>query len=360
MMRRSNAGFSHGGPSDGGPSDGAVRSNAASYRRGIVLGLTMAEIMLLLVFCLIIVASAVFARDARTIARMRDDLAEARVERERLLAEAQVMTQMLNTRPEIPADWQEVTRAAAAARQFAQTGLTVSEAARAAPYWQALAPAAEAGTSPAAMVGQLAEAAALDAARAAHDLTGMTPDEMASLAAEARAARTAAAERSGDGEHRWPPIINLSEAGGYSFAIGSARIAPDFQAMLQGDVVKQLLDLTSRYRVDVIEVIGHTDEQTMGRGVSNLDRTLLPVLQARAQPGQLQPGDNAGLGMARAASVVDILKADPRLKGLTILPLSAGQAIMPGDHLADGTSTGDVKERRRIEIRVRRSTAMEG
>ena len=337
------------------PSDGGVRGSAASYRRGIVLGLTMAEIMLLLVFCLIIVASAVFARDARTIARMRDDLAEARVERERLLAEAQVMSQMLNTRPEIPSDWQEVTRAAAVGRRFSQAGMTLDEAEEAAPYWRALKPAAEAGASPADMVGRLAEAAALDAARIAHDLEGVPPDEMAALAAEARVA----ASRSGDGEHRWPPIINLSEAGGYSFATGSARIAPDFQAMLQGDVVKQLLDLTSRYRVDVIEVIGHTDEQTMGRGVSNLDRTLLPVLQGGARPGQLQPGDNAGLGMARAASVVEILKADRRLRGLTILPLSAGQAIMPGDQLADGTSSGDVKERRRIEIRVRRSTAVE-
>ncbi|RWC02459.1 MAG: hypothetical protein EOR03_29995 [Mesorhizobium sp.] len=43
----------------------------------------------------------------------------------------------------------------------------------------------------------------------------------------------------------------------------------------------------------------------------------------------------------------------PELDGFTILPMSGGQLIFPGDRLTDGAQRGDVKARRRIEIRVR-------
>ena len=60
--------------------------------------------------------------------------------------------------------------------------------------------------------------------------------------------------------------------------------------------------------------------------------------------------------MARAVAVVRILRADRRLREVTILPLSGAQMIVPVDRMADGSATGDDELRRRIEIRLRRTT----
>ena len=46
-------------------------------------------------------------------------------------------------------------------------------------------------------------------------------------------------------------------------------------------------------------------------------------------------------------------------RGLTILPLSAAQMIDVDGKLSNGSKGGDVKERRRIEIRVRQSDGTE-
>lgn len=62
--------------------------------------------------------------------------------------------------------------------------------------------------------------------------------------------------------------------------------------------------------------------------------------------------DNAGLAMARAVSVVHVMRADPRLARAAILPMSDAQMIVPVDRIADGSD----QQRRRIEIRLRRST----
>ncbi|PAQ12281.1 hypothetical protein [Mesorhizobium temperatum] len=47
----------------------------------------------------------------------------------------------------------------------------------------------------------------------------------------------------------------------------------------------------------------------------------------------LKPSDNAGLGLARALSVVNYLRQLPELSSLdvTFIPMSGGQLIMPGD-----------------------------
>ena len=58
--------------------------------------------------------------------------------------------------------------------------------------------------------------------------------------------------------------------------------------------------------------------------------------------------------MARAAAVARVLIADPRLAAYEILPLSAGQTIDLGQQLAEGGAASDVRERRRIEVRMRR------
>jgi flagellar motor protein MotB len=91
-------------------------------------------------------------------------------------------------------------------------------------------------------------------------------------------------------------------------------------------------------------------------GTSNLDQALIMASVGRLPIEALHSTDNAGLAMARAVAVVRILRADPRLHGVTVLPLSGAQMIVPVDRAADGTATGGDQRRRRIEIRLRRKT----
>jgi hypothetical protein len=61
--------------------------------------------------------------------------------------------------------------------------------------------------------------------------------------------------------------------------------------------------------------------------------------------------------MARAAAVARFLRRDPRLAQYKskIFPLSSAQVLDTAEALADGSNPGNVRERRRIEIRLRRS-----
>lgn len=70
---------------------------------------------------------------------------------------------------------------------------------------------------------------------------------------------------------------------------------------------------------------------------------------------QLIPADNAGLGLARAVSVTEVLLNDERLSRVAILPYSGAQLFNVNDSLLRTGTGGDVKERRRIEIRLRKS-----
>jgi hypothetical protein len=152
-----------------------------------------------------------------------------------------------------------------------------------------------------------------------------------------------------------PPIIMLSEAQGYFFPLGSAEISLAFRQRLAREVVPRIRDLGRRHRVDVIEVLGHTDEIPLRLDRrTNLDLALLPYLNATAEMPPLQAADNVGLGMARAAAVARELLLDPRLHGYTVLPLSAGQAIAVDQSLATGERAADERMRRRIELRLRR------
>lgn len=151
-----------------------------------------------------------------------------------------------------------------------------------------------------------------------------------------------------------PPILTLTEAEGYFFELGSAALAPSFLDKLEAEVAPRLAESARRFRVDIIEVIGHTDEVPVRLQPSSLDRELLSYLQGFADEEALVVADNVGLGMARAAAVARVLIADPRLAAYEILPLSAGQTIDLGQQLAEGGAASDVRERRRIEVRMRR------
>jgi outer membrane protein OmpA-like peptidoglycan-associated protein len=150
-----------------------------------------------------------------------------------------------------------------------------------------------------------------------------------------------------------PPIITISEAQVYSFPSGEATISAPFRQLLLHSVAPQLEELGTRYRCDIIEVIGHTDEQRVQER-SNLDIALLPHFHGR--PSMLRPGSNADLGLMRAWAVIEVLKDDFRLRNKTFHGYSAGQSLLPNGQLATPQfPPADNPARRRIEIRLRRS-----
>src|SRR5262249_27268168 len=156
------------------------------------------------------------------------------------------------------------------------------------------------------------------------------------------------------GKHNWPPIITLSEADGCFFKTGSAELDECLKTRLRDKIIPQLTQRAQEYDVDVIEVIGHTDEQPIVQRTSNLDLSLLSVIKGSSSVSTLVPADNPGLGIARAVAVVRTLLNDARLEPYRVLPLSAGQLIGVDEKMTRGMQ-GDIKERRRIEIRLRRS-----
>jgi outer membrane protein OmpA-like peptidoglycan-associated protein len=177
--------------------------------------------------------------------------------------------------------------------------------------------------------------------------------------AQASSSNSSDATASGPGEHNWPPIISLSEADGYYFAKGKADLSSQFERKLREKIVPSLIQLATKFRCDIIEVTGHTDEQAIAARNSNLDQELLPVLRGSSQVSTLIPSDNAGLGLSRAVAVARMLMGDQRLDAYRVLPMSAGQLIDVGERVTVGIN-GDVKQRRRIEIRLRRSSQQGG
>ena len=164
-----------------------------------------------------------------------------------------------------------------------------------------------------------------------------------------------AGNTSGKGAHDWPPIINLDDAKKNYFQSGSAELTGTFAQLLDTTITDEIASNLSLYGANIVEVIGHTDEQPVAREKSNLDDTLISAIDGKLPASALLPADNAGLGLARAIAVANVLKANPKLKDATILPMSAAQLILPGDTITSG-QRGAVESRRRIEIRVRGRT----
>lgn len=348
------------------------KDQASSYSRGLVFGMTMAEVMLLLVFVLAFAFAAISSRDRERIAEAEEKVkvAEKQAGDMKLAVEEFAPPKGATS---IPSDWTELVAAGARAKAMEDAGLNVEEATMRIPDLKllgkmdaaginmaALAALAESGDLPAVLAGghaadaKIADALKLQEAVAAAGLGNVTPEDVAQ-----RAARPVnnpfSAKGSRLGQHDWPPIINLSEAGGYNFAVGRADLSDAFRNRLHGPVMDRLTQIIDEYNVDIVEVIGHTDEQRMGGKASNLDDLLVDVLSGRGTIDDVVPIDNAGLGMARAVSVASELRTDRRLADVRILPLSGAQLIKPGDEVTDGTRPGDEAARRRIEIRVRRS-----
>lgn len=188
-------------------------------------------------------------------------------------------------------------------------------------------------------------------------LRSLTSDN-ARLQQELRAAQNASAAILAEFNDK-PPIINLKETEGFTFPLGEAALTPEFKTRLSS-AVETLLDSAKPYKATVIEVIGHTDELPITGRQSNLDTQLIQFLNASRNltltHTPLVAADNTGLGMARAAAVAQFLMADRRLEGrFQILPMSGGQLITTNDTISNGADSREASQRRRIEIRARRS-----
>jgi flagellar motor protein MotB len=328
----------------------AISRDSSAYRRGIILGLTMAEVLLLLVFCLLIAASVVFVREraereklARTLGETTAKLDEVAQERDALAEIAKVGQG--GSSPEIDDEWQKLVSAKVAVDRMQKAGLSPDKLIESAGDLLHIQRLVDGGLKSADIAAVLEADAELRRQLQTQGLESTPLSDLARLAAAGR----------GRGEHNWPPIISLSEAKGYSFAVGSAELSPDFTHALAGEIAEEVASIVKIYDVDIVEVIGHTDEQPISRRPSNLDSDLVPALLGRGSILALTPADNAGLGMARAVSVAKVLRSVDRLQGVTVLPLSAAQLILPGDTLTRGSDSSKANERRRIEIRVRRS-----
>ena len=343
-----------------------IGRQTASYRQGLVLGLTMAEIMLLLVFCMLIAVGVALASQRVKLdeAAARLKTVEAAAAADRALVEtikrnarlAELMDRATGaaSQREIDEFWRKLVESNDVVASMQRRGVSLAALKEEGDLVAKLQRLRGEGIGP----DQIARGIALSRAigdSAFGKTTTLTPQEIAALIQKGISASKPAGDTARGIGHTWPPIINLSEADGYYFATGSADLTPDFEMALNTVVVTRLLEIAESFDVDVIEVIGHTDEQPVSNRVSNLDRSL-PSVTLGSSTGVLQWADNAGLGLARALAVVKVLSFDPRLKRFRILPLSAAQLIATDGKLTRWDARGDVRERRRIEIRMRKSS----
>lgn len=349
----------------------SIHEQDRAYKRGTVLGFTLAEVVILIVFCLLLL----FASSLKLASAPVD---AAQTTREKLLREIAAELETMSNGKALDEFWREVRVAYYEARQKSLAAAGQPPAAKADPralrevaadmdaqrgakpldtYWR------EVKWSAAELQRQQAVAERMrEEKRSLEARLEQAEREVARLSAAPKpeAAKPAVTETKappGPGGHKWPPIITLTDAKGFYFRAGDAQLGRDFETNLTSDVIPRILKHAEDYGVDVIEIVGHTDEQVMQPRMGNLDGVLLRYLNGD-QSYPLVATDNAGLGMARAAAVTRFLLNDPRLASrYKILPLSSAQILDQSGALADGKNQGDVRERRRIEIRLRRSNA---
>lgn len=150
-----------------------------------------------------------------------------------------------------------------------------------------------------------------------------------------------------------PPLVRLTERESFRFPTGSYVLSPEFIKALDRRV-PEILETIQKYRIDTVEVIGHTDGQP-SPGASNLD-LLMPMANRSAPLSGYRAGSNADLGLLRALAVANHLRGrlDPEGRiGLTIRPYSAG-SLITNDGTYAPADKSDRAERRRIELRFTR------
>ena len=344
----------------------SIAANAADYRRGVIFGLTMAEVLLLLIFCLLLF-----------VATLNRKIAEF-LQKNEYLSQANEILEVSN------ANYQNALRNLDQSTAVSQEVFDVVNVLDDDQLKKLIQNSEVASTfSPDQLQEKISKAEKWDTfTNQPQEPTFTQLDSIEKLATPQQLSRlmdNADIAMNYDAEilqekiskaekwdnqaslpkpepvgNNWPPIISLPEAENYSFKIGSAELTENFKMQLDGDIIEEILKTLSEYDADLIEIIGHTDLQPMSRArVSNLDTAAIEYFQKNANIA-LRAKDNVGLGYARALSVTKHLRENPKLQDYTILPYSAAQMITPDGTLTKQDDNFTSSQLRRIEIRVRR------
>lgn len=161
-----------------------------------------------------------------------------------------------------------------------------------------------------------------------------------------------------------PPNIVLKQDESFVFPSLQASVPEDFKDRFKKDKRTAVIEaLNSPSNIEVIEIIGHTDNVQVG-GTSNVDTNLEAVYAGTKPVGSLEFGSNCELGLARAIAVKAMLyeflkslkvgdeglseEGEKRIEKLSYRTYSAAQ-LFPTDPMKPGRD-----EDRRIEIRFTR------
>ena len=358
----------------------SISKDSESYRRGVVFGLTMAEVLLLLVFCILLFLKLIndkLTEEEANLKSVNEKLASSKNEitelttiNEKLVSDLAKLRTAVATLPEANQNSEFVDKIVESAlileaidpQKASEILYSIQENPnilqqtqfRTIDEWEELTTIAQYSVSASeyAVLSNLSEAQKETFFSNVEIASNTAPNDLEEMVAKfAKPEPAPAPEEEGN---NWPPIISLSEAKDYSFNVGSATLAPRFKDAITGSIADQILQILKDYDADVIEVIGHTDPQPMRDDrITNLDDNSVDFLNSNRNIS-LRAKDNAGLGYARALSVTKELLKVPSLQGYTILPYSAAQMITPNEELQTGTNEFDGTQLRRIEIRVRR------
>ena len=363
----------------------SIANDAESYRRGVIFGLTMAEVLLLLVFCILLFLAVINERLKEKIKALAELETKFRTERtlthtltaqnDNLTKQIEILTDKISTMPDTKknTEFSEKMFEAAVVLEILHPekaseilyalnenpALFQSLQLSTIDEWDELTTEAQYTVTKEefTVLSQLNPTEKINYLANVEIASQKTPKELETMQQQAESVQTTTEKVPAENSHNddnWPPIISLSEAKDYSFTVGSASLSPKFKQALRGSIANQIYTILNKYDADVIEVIGHTDTQPMNRNrVSNLDNFSVEFFNSDKMIN-LNATDNAGLGYARALSVTKELMKVSELSRYSILPYSGGQMITPDEQLQNGSQSYKSSQLRRIEIRVRR------
>jgi hypothetical protein len=219
--------------------DGEIIQQRSSYQQGLVLGLTMAEIMLLLVFCLLIAMASFLKTEQNKLADVQQQLQQQQAQNERdhdvvtalhqntALAEKLQNMSGLTDPKELDKYWRELVDSQTAMAELDKNGVSIKE------LRDRIADIEKLRSNGIDIDKALRDADVVGAINRTMTKPGQPP--VSTLAILDAIERGKAGL--GPSGHQWSPIISLSEAGGYADVLVCAKLRRYYSYPQYGDPV---------------------------------------------------------------------------------------------------------------------------